>query len=294
MQVIRVGIAGLGVVGSEAVRLLQDAGPDFARRLGAKLELVAVCDRRAAQKAAALKLSKSVRLYRDPVKLAKDDRLDDVVETLGGLEEARRLVLASLDGGRHVVTANKRLLAHHWTELFTAAKASRRRLYFEGSVAGGIPILAALHKSLAANRIRRVLGILNGTTNFILTRMASQGVSLEDALAVAQAKGLAEKDPTLDLNGTDAAHKVAVLASLVTGRWIRSEAVAREGITRIAPEDMAFAARELDRTIRLIGCVDLDWSTKPAGVACHVYPTLVPLDHPLASVHGEYNAVMVQ
>ncbi|MBI4348725.1 MAG: homoserine dehydrogenase [Elusimicrobia bacterium] len=294
MQKIRIGIAGLGTVGGEAVRLLRDAAPDFERRLGARLELVAVCDRRAPEKARALGLPKGIRLYRDPAKLAADPDLDVVVETLGGLEEARRFTLASLERGRHVVTANKRLLAHHWRELFAVSRAARRRLYFEGSVAGGIPILAALHRSLAANRIRRVLGILNGTTNFILTRMSSGALTLEAALEEAQEKGLAEKDPTLDLNGTDAAHKVAVLASLATGRWVRPEAVAREGITRVAPEDMGFAARELERTIRLIGCVDMDWSARPARVACHVYPTLVPNDHPLASVHGEYNAVLVE
>lgn len=291
---LRVGVAGLGVVGAETVRLLRQSAPDWARRLGVRIELAAVCDRRVDRKAKALGLGSSVRRYRMPAELAADPHLDVVVETLGGLSDARALVLESLKRSRHVVTANKRLLAHHWEELFEAARVARRRLYFEGSVAGGIPILAALHRSLAGNRIDRVLGILNGTTNYILTRMAHTGASLDSALAEAQEKGLAERDPALDLDGTDAAHKVAVLASLVTGRWVPPKAVAHAGITDLAPEDMAFAIQSLGRTIRLIGCVDIDWSAKPATVACHVYPTLVPLDHPLAAVHHEYNAVLVQ
>lgn len=291
---IRVGVAGLGVVGSEAVRLLRASAGDWSRRLGVSLEVAAVCDRHVDAKAQALGLAPGVRRYRTPAELAADPRLDIVVETLGGLKDARALVLESLARGRHVVTANKRLLAHHWEELFEAARAARRSLYFEASVAGGIPILGALHRSLAGNRLHRLLGILNGTTNFILTRMSSTGASLEDALREAQEQGFAERDPTLDLDGTDAAHKVAVLASLVTGRWVRPEAVAHGGITAVAPEDIAFAGSTLGRTVRLIGTVDLDWSAKPATVACHVYPTLVPLDHPLAAVHKEYNAVLVQ
>lgn len=290
-RVIRLGVAGLGTIGGEVVRLLREVVPDFERRLGARLELAAVCDRAGAKTAG---LGRAVRVYRDPAQFAADPALDVVVETLGGLAEARALVLESLQRGRHVVTANKRLLAHHWEELFAASRDAHRRLYFEASVAGGIPILAALHRSLAANRIRRILGILNGTTNFILTRMASTGATLKAALQEAQARGLAEQDPRLDLDGTDAAHKVAVLASLASGRWVPSEAVARTGILSVAPEDMAFAASALGRTVRLIACVDIDWRAKPARVCCHVFPTLVPLEHPLAAVQGEYNAVLVE
>ncbi|MCX5787583.1 MAG: homoserine dehydrogenase [Elusimicrobia bacterium] len=293
-RTIRVGIAGLGTVGAETVRILRDAEPDFRRRLGATLELAAVCDRSIEQKAAELGLARSVRRYRSAEKFAADPLLDVVVETIGGLDEARRLVLESLKRGRHVITANKRLLAHHWGELFDAARTAKRRLYFEASVAGGVPIVETLRRSLAGNRIRRVLGILNGTTNFILTRMARTGEPLKTVLAEAQRRGLAEKDPSLDLSGADAAHKVAVLASLVTGHWVRPQAVAYAGITGVAPEDMAYATSSLGRTVRLIGTVDLDWSAKPPAVCCHVYPTLVPLDHPLAGVQGEYNAVLVQ
>ena len=294
LKTIRVGVAGLGTVGAEAVRLLKDAEPDFRRRLGATLELSAVCDRRIDRIAAQLSLPRSVRRYRTPDKLAADPLLDVVVETIGGYGEARRLVLESLKRGRHVVTANKRLLAHNWTELFDAARKARRRLYFEASVAGGIPIVETLRRSLAGNRIHRVLGILNGTTNFILTRMAHTGEPFKAALAEAQRRGLAERNPKLDLDGSDAAHKVAVLASLLTGQWVRPEAVDRAGILGVAPEDMEYAASSLNRTVRLIGTVDIDWSARPLAVCCHVFPTLVPLDHPLAGVQGEYNAVLVQ
>ncbi len=291
-KIVRIGVAGLGTVGAQTVRLLRERSPEFARRLGSEPRVEAVCDHRA--KAEARALAFKGRLYTDPLRLAADPNLDIIVEAIGGLKDARALVLAALKNGKHVVTANKRLLAHHGEELFEAARRSRRRLFFEASVAGGIPILQAIGQSLAANRIRRVLGILNGTTNFILTRMIHDGLRLEEALVAAQRLGLAERDPGMDLRGTDAAHKAAIIASLVTGGWLKPGSVAHAGINALQPEDIRFAVKSLKRTPRLLGVVEVDWDSKPVGVSAHVHPTLIPLEHPLAAVHDEYNAVLLE
>jgi len=293
MRKIRIGVAGLGTVGSEAVRLLAGRRALFRAKLQAELEIAAVCDRKVEAEARKLPLPANVRRFRYPMALARDERLDLVVETIGGLAEARALVLAALRAGKHVVTANKRLLSHHWDELISESERRRRHLRFEGAVAGGIPILHALHQSLAANRLRRVLGILNGTTNFLITRMAHEGIDFHSALAEAQRLGLAERDPSMDLDGTDAAHKVSVIASLVTGRWVPFSAVSRAGIEGIETQDIAYAKNELGRAVRLLGVVELS-AGSPTEVTSYVAPTLVPLEHPLAAVHGEYNAVIVE
>ncbi|MBI3507608.1 MAG: homoserine dehydrogenase [Proteobacteria bacterium] len=293
MKRLRVGVAGLGIVGSETVRILRGARGALERRLGAGLEIAAVCDRDVAREAKRLGLPAAVRRTRRWEDLVTDPSLDVLVETMGGLEEARGFVLGALTAGKRVVTANKRLLAHHWDEMFAAAGGIGRNLRFEASVAGGIPILEAVDQSLAANRIERVLGILNGTTNFILSRMEREGWEQARALKEAQALGLAEKDPTLDLNGTDAAHKIAVLAALLTGRGLRPDDVWRAGIGGITARDVSFARAELSRAPRLLGVVEIDWDADPATLTAYVAPTLVPLDHPLAGVHGEYNAILV-
>lgn len=294
MRVIRVGVAGLGLVGSSAARLLGAARDAFRRRLGAKVIVAAVCDRRVAAAARGLGLPRGARRLRDWRGLARDPSLDVVVETMGGLADARSFVLEALAAGKEVVTANKRLLAHHWDELFRAARAAGRGVRFEASVAGGVPVLHALDRSLAADRVERVLGILNGTTNFILTRMTRDGAELGPALQEAQRLGLAERDPRLDLDGTDAANKVAVLAALLTGRGLVPKTIARTGILGLRAEDLRFAIDELGRAARLLGTVAVDWDAEPARLTAYVAPTLVPLDHPLAGVHDEYNAVLIQ
>ncbi len=292
MRTIQIAVAGLGFVGRETVRLLAANRERFAQRLGARVELAAVCDRQAALEAKRLKLPKSVLRARDPQELLRRPGLDIIVELLGGLEAPRKLVLGALRAGRHVVTANKRLLSHSWDELLEASASSGGRLYFEGSVAGGIPLLQALDNSFAANRIEAVYGILNGTTNYILTRV-EQGLTSEEALREAQALGFAEKDPTMDLSGEDTAQKVAVLGSLITGSWLKPGAVARAGITGISREDVEFARASLGRAPRLLGVLRLS-GKDPVRVEAHVFPTLVPLDHPLAAVRREYNAVLVK
>ncbi len=298
MRRIRIAVAGLGVVGRRAVRLLKSNRQKFLG-LGARVELAAVADREVTREARALGLGPSVFRTRDPQELLAREP-DVVVELLGGLEAPRSLVLEALRKGRHVVTANKRLLAHCWEELQEARASSGGRLYFEASVAGGIPLLQSL-ESLSANRIEALYGILNGTTNYVLSR-AEEGAPLPEALAEAQGLGLAEKDPSLDLSGQDTAQKLSVLASLVTGAWVRPEGIARQGITQIESEDLEFARARLGRTPRLLGVLSLDWgrarglwpSPKAVRVEAHVFPTLVPLGHPLAGVRREYNAVFLK
>jgi homoserine dehydrogenase len=292
MRTIRVAVAGLGVVGRETVRLLRENKDGFARRLGAPIELAAVCDRQASREAKSLGLPASVVRVEDPAALARVDRLDIVIELLGGLDAPKKLALGALRAGRHVVTANKRLIAHCWPQLQQASRRGGGRLCFEGSVAGGIPIIQALDTSFAANRIESVFGILNGTTNYILSAM-ERGVGAADALSQAQRLGFAEKDPSLDLSGRDTAQKISVLSALLTGAALDPERIAREGITAIEEQDVAFARETLGRVPRLLGALRLRWG-RTVQAEASVFPTLVPLDHPLAAVRGEYNAVLIK
>jgi homoserine dehydrogenase len=292
MRTIRVAVAGLGVVGRETVRLLRQNSDRFAARLGAPVEIAAVCDRQAAREAKALGLPASVIRVTDPAALSRLPRLDIVVELLGGLDAPKRLALESLTAGRHVVTANKRLISHCWPQLQRASRRGGGRLSFEGSVGGGIPLINALESSFAANRIEAVHGILNGTTNYILSAM-ERGVSAASALAEAQRLGFAEKDPSLDLTGRDTAQKISVLSALLTGTALDPEKIAREGITAVEEQDVVFARQTLGRVPRLLGALRLHWGPVVRAEAS-VFPTLVPLDHPLAAVRGEYNAVLIK
>jgi len=281
-------------VGSETVRLLKSRRESLCRRLGARLELAAVCDRRASTQARRLGLPASVRRLTDPGRLPALAGIDAVVELLGGLGAPRRLVLDCLRRGRGVVTANKRLLAQSWDELRRTAAQGGGRLHFEASVAGGIPILKALDLSLAGDRVEAVYGILNGTTNFILTRMA-EGMGFAAALRRAQELGLAERDPTLDLSGQDTADKISVLASLVTGAWLRPDQVRTHGIQDLSLDDMAFAETELGRRVKLLGVARFTGHDgREPRIEAFVGPALVPLEHPLAAVQDEFNAVLVR
>lgn len=292
MRTIRVAVAGLGFVGRRTAELLSRNADRFSRRLGARLELAAVCDRDAEREARTLRLARSVVRVKDPLSLLAVPDVDVVVEVLGGLEAPRALAVAALDQGRHLVTANKRLLASCWNELQSARARGGGRLCFEGSVAGGIPIVQALETGFAANEIESVFGILNGTTNFMLSRL-EEGASYADALATAQRAGFAEKDPTLDVSGADTAQKLSVLAALLTGAPLDERRVPRQGIERVEAEDVRFARESLGRTPRLLGALKLKWGSR-VEVSAHVAPTLVPLGHPLAAVRDEYNAVLVR
>ncbi|MCK9376736.1 MAG: homoserine dehydrogenase [Syntrophobacterales bacterium] len=284
MKAINIGLIGLGTVGTGVVRLLTAEKELLARRLGTHLVLKKAADLDPARLAAAA-------LAPDQVTSRAEDILDDpeidiVVELIGGCGAAKDYVLSAIDRGKHVVTANKALLAHHGNDLLAAAAAKGVEIAFEASVCGGIPIILALRQGLAANRIQELFGILNGTANYILTQMTQSGASYGQALAEAQAHGYAEADPTLDVEGIDTAHKLAILMSLSYGARLDLDSIAVEGISRLDPLDLQFAG-EFGYCMKLLAITRDDGHR----VEARVHPTLVPRDHMLANVSGAMNAV---
>jgi homoserine dehydrogenase len=285
MEGVGVGLLGLGTVGSGVARLLDEQGERIARRAGRRLDLkwVLVRDRGKPRK-----VPQGTRIVTDPREIIDDPGVAVIVETMGGIEPTLSIVLAALRAGKQIVTANKALLAEHGTEVFSEARQHRRAVAFEGSVAGGIPIVQALGVSLAANQVQSLAAIVNGTCNFILTSMTRDGVAYEAALRQAQALGYAEADPTLDVDGTDTAHKLAILAQLAFGASVRTERIARAGIDRLQLADIRYAA-ELGYTVKLLALAKLSES----GLELRVAPTLVKQGTPLAEVRGPYNAIRV-
>lgn len=285
---IRVGVLGCGHVGAALVDLLLRRGDDIAARTGVRLELVAVAVAHL-DKARQVALPPGI-LTGDAGAVVSRPDVDVVVELIGGLDPARRLVEQALRAKRPVVTANKALLAEHGGELAEVAAANGVDLLYEAAVAGGIPLIRLLRESLAGERIVRVMGIVNGTTNFILTRMAEDATSYEEALAEAQRLGLAERDPTADVEGEDAAAKAAILAGLAFGADVPLSDVYREGIRGVRADDVAFAAH-LGYVVKLLAVVE---PADQGDVAVRVHPALVPSMHPLASVRDAFNAVFVE
>ena len=285
---LTIAVAGLGTVGTGVVRLLADNAASLERRCGRSLKLVAVSARDKKRKRG-IDLS-GVKWFDDPVAMAKAKGIDVVVELIGGADGvARKTVEAAIKAGRHVVTANKALLAHHGYELAKAAEAKGVQLAFEAAVAGGIPIIKALREGLAGNKISRVYGILNGTCNFILTEMRQTKRDFAVVLKEAQAKGYAETDPSFDVDGIDAAHKLAVLSAVAFGAKVNFKAVHVEGIRHISALDIAFA-QELGFRIKLLGLAE----RTDAGIAQRVHPCLVRLNTPIAHVEGVFNAVVAE
>lgn len=288
---LRVAVLGAGTVGTEVVRLLTTQADDLAARVGARLELVGVAVRnRHAERDPVV----------DPALLTEDaralvDKADVVVEVMGGIEPARELILRAVRHGASVVTANKALLAEDGPTLYAAADAAGVDLYFEAAVAGGIPVVRAVRESLAGDEVRRVLGIVNGTTNYVLDKMATEGVDLEQAVKEAQALGYAEADPSADVEGYDAAAKAAILASLAFHTRVPLEAVGRTGITALTSTDVMWAQRT-GHVLKLLAVAERahDEDTGVDGVLVGVHPALVPESHPLAKVSGSYNAVFVE
>ncbi|MDQ0316014.1 homoserine dehydrogenase [Amorphus orientalis] len=284
---MKVGLAGLGTVGASVVRLLARRSDELAAACGRSIEVVAV-SARDRQKDRGVDLS-AVRWYDDPVALARDADIDVFVELMGGEgDPADAAVRAALSGGRAVVTANKALLARHGTELARLAEANSVSLSFEAAVAGGIPVVKTMREALLANRVDRVYGILNGTCNYILTRMEAEGLGFEECLAEAQRLGYAEADPTFDIDGFDAAHKLAILTSLAFGTEVDGEAVYVEGIRSIETADLD-AADELGFRIKLLGVA----IRAGDGIECRVHPTMVPKSSAIARIDGVLNAVAI-
>jgi homoserine dehydrogenase len=287
---VGVAVLGLGNVGSEVVRIIEDSAEDLAARIGAPLALRGIGVRRVAADRGV-----PVELLTDNIEeLVSRDDVDIVVELMGPVDPARKAILSALENGKSVVTANKALLSVSTGELAQAAESAHADLYFEAAVAGAIPVIRPLTQSLAGDTVLRVAGIVNGTTNYILTEMASTGADYETALADASALGYAEADPTADVEGYDAAAKAAILASIAFHTRVTAADVYREGITKITPADFA-SARALGCTIKLLSiCERVTDDAGQQRVSARVYPALVPLKHPLAAVNGAFNAVVVE
>ncbi|WP_375483086.1 homoserine dehydrogenase [uncultured Mycobacterium sp.] len=287
---VGVAVLGLGNVGSQVVRIIEDSAEDLAARIGAPLALRGIGVRRVAADRGV-----PVELLTDNVEeLVSRDDVDIVVELMGPVEPARKAILSALENGKSVVTANKALLSISTGELAQAAENANVDLYFEAAVAGAIPVIRPLTQSLAGDTVLRVAGIVNGTTNYILSEMASTGADYEAALADASALGYAEADPTADVEGYDAAAKAAILASIAFHTRVTADDVYREGITKVTPADFA-SARALGCTIKLLSiCERVIDDEERQRVSARVYPALVPLTHPLAAVNGAFNAVVVE
>jgi homoserine dehydrogenase len=289
---LNVAVLGCGSVGSQVVRLLTTQAGDLTARVGAPVRLVGVAVRR-------IDAPRDVvvpdgLLTTDAAALVARDDVDLVVEVIGGIEPARSLILSALEGGASVVTANKALLADDGPTLFEAAEKAGRDLYYEAAVAGAIPILRPLRESLAGDRVTRVLGIVNGTTNFILDKVDTSGAGFHEALEEAQELGYAEADPTADVEGFDAAAKAAILASLAFHSRVTAADVHREGITEVTAADIA-SAREMGSVVKLLAIAEIATGSQgEEGISVRVHPAMIPRSHPLASVREAFNAVFVE
>ena len=284
-KIVQVGLLGFGTVGSGVVRVLTDNSQLIAQRAGTAITIKKILVRDLKKKRA---LSTAAELTTDPAAVLGDPEIDIVVELLGGEEPARTLMLEALNHGKHVVTANKDVMAKYGRELFEAAEKNNVNLLFEASVGGGIPIIRPLKRCLAANRISEVMGIVNGTTNYMLDKMTAEGMDFATVLAEAQAKGYAEADPTADVGGLDAARKIAILASIAFGTRVRLDDVSAEGITKIEPEDIDYG-RELGYVIKLLAIAQ----ETDKGVNARVHPAFIPTTHPLAAVRDAFNAIFI-
>jgi len=286
MDGVRIGLVGFGTVGQSFYRLVMGQREGFARKLGARIEIPYVSVRDASRPRPVESDTRVVSGWRE---ILDDPSIPIVVELVGGAEAPLPLVREALARGKHVITANKAMLSAHGKELFALADAHGVELKFEAAVCGGIPIIKVLRESLLGNRITSIVGIVNGTTNYILTRMAEEHLSFAEALTQAQRKGFAEADPTLDINGGDAAQKIGLLASLAFGCWVLPADILCEGITTVEAKDIDFCLAS-GFVIKLVAQA----RTVGGAPLVTVYPALVPLDHPLAGVRNEFNAVLVE
>jgi homoserine dehydrogenase len=287
VRTLKVALLGCGTVGSEVYRLLAQQSDDLTARIGARLEVAGVAVRRPGR-ARAVPVDPEL-LTGDAMELVTRPDVDIVIEVIGGIEPVRSLLLAAMKSGKSVVSANKALLAEDGATLHEAARENGADLYYEAAVAGAIPLLRPLRESLVGDEVYRVLGIVNGTTNYILDRMDTSGAGFADALEEAQALGYAEPDPTADIEGFDAAAKAAILAGLAFHTGVTAADVYREGITGVTPADIA-SARELGHVVKLLAICE----RRSGGVSVRAHPAMIPRNHPLAGVREAYNAVFVE
>lgn len=283
MRKIKIGLIGYGTVGSGVVKFLQKRQNYIRNKYAVEFVLGALCDRNIRKKD-----TRGLGATKLTTKLAdvlEDKDIEAVIELIGGLHPAYEIVTAALRRGKHVVTANKLLIANHGKELFRLAKRQNRQLYFESSVGAGVPIIKTITEGIVGNTYNRIYGIINGTCNFILTEMTKNSLSFSKALKLAQEKGFAESNPTLDINGMDSAHKLAILAYLAFGKFVKVSNIYTEGITHISHDDIAYA-ESLNLTIKLLAIAKRYENV----VEARVHPTLIAKEHPLASISGIYNA----
>ncbi|MHB1291901.1 MAG: homoserine dehydrogenase, partial [Sulfuricella sp.] len=287
MKPINVGLLGLGTVGGGTLTVLRRNAGEITRRAGReiKVTMAAVRDLEKARKLAGPELE----ITTDPMAVVNNPDIDIVVELIGGSTLSKELVLKAIANGKHVVTANKALLALHGNEIFKAAQAKGVMVAFEAAVAGGIPIIKALREGLTANRIEWIAGIINGTTNFILTEMRDKGLAFDTVLKQAQELGYAEADPTFDIEGVDAAHKLTIMAAIGFGIPMQFDKAYTEGISKLTKEDIAYA-EELGYRIKLLGIT----KRTDKGIELRVHPTLIPAKRLIANVEGVMNAVLVK
>ena len=286
MKPIHVGLLGLGTVGGGTLTVLRRNKEEIARRAGREIRVVQAAVRDLAKARAFA--GEGLDLTTDPMVVVDNPELDIVVELIGGIEPARTLVLKAIQNGKHVVTANKALIAKHGNEIFAAAQAKGVMVAFEAAVAGGIPIIKAIREGLSANRIQWLAGIINGTTNFILSEMRDKGLAFDTVLKEAQRLGYAEADPTFDVEGVDAAHKLAILSAIAFGVPMQFDAAYIEGISKLTREDIRYA-EELGYRVKLLGIT----KRRENGIELRVHPTLIPEKRLIANVDGAMNAVLV-
>lgn len=287
MKPINIGLLGLGTVGGGTAQILRENAQEIERRLGRKVKLFMVADRNLERVRAELD-EQQVLITDDAFAVIEHPQVDIVVELIGGSTVAKELLLGAIANGKHVVTANKKLLAEHGNEIFALAEIKNVMVMFEAAVAGGIPIIKALREGLAANRIEWIAGIINGTSNFILSQMREQGTSFDEALAEAQELGYAEADPTFDIEGHDAGHKIAIMSALAFGVKLNFNKCYLEGISKLKSKDIIYA-EELGYRVKLLGIT----RRTQEGIELRVHPTLIPAKRLLANVNGVMNAVWV-
>ncbi len=296
MKPLQVGLLGMGTVGRGTWTVLRRNEEEITRRAGRPIRITWIATRTLDRAKEATRGAKDIHLTTDPEVVIDHPDVDIVVELIGGIEPAKSYVLRAIAKGKHVVTANKALLAGHGNEIFAAAQKAGVMVAFEAAVAGGIPIIKALREGLTANRIEWIAGIINGTSNFILSEMRATGATFKAALAEAQSRGYAEVDPTFDVEGIDAAHKLTIMSAIAFGVPMQLDKVYTEGITRLTREDIRYA-EELGYRIKLLGITrraSVGGSAESAGIELRVHPTLVPKKRLIANVEGAMNAVLVK
>ncbi|MCC7328102.1 MAG: homoserine dehydrogenase [Burkholderiales bacterium] len=293
MKPLNVGLLGFGTVGKGTWDVLCRNEEEIARRAGRPIRINWIATRTLERARRAADGSAGVNLTDDPSVVVRHPDVDIVCELIGGIEPARALVLDAIAQGKHVVTANKALLAHHGNEIFAAASAKGVMVAFEAAVAGGVPIIKALREGLTANRIEWIAGIINGTSNFILSEMRATGASFADVLAEAQKRGYAEADPTFDVEGIDAAHKLTIMSAIAFGVPMQFDRAYAEGISHLTREDIRYA-EELGYRIKLLGITRRAHASGREGIELRVHPTLVPARRLIANVEGAMNAVLVK